>query len=152
MELVFQSSINLTIILPLTLTSMYHSLQYMSVKSGVTVLRNYGNVETIKKGISYFNWSKAFENLSSDEKVEYHNEALLNIFRNYSPNKKIECDYCQPPWILTHWINKNIKSFLKPRSKLTKTFYKSGLRKNDHINVLEESTEKKVLEAKKLCS
>ena len=105
-------------------------------------------METIKKGIPYFNWSKAFENLSSDEKVEYHNEALLNIFRSYSPNKKIECDYCQPPWILTLWINKNIKSFLKPRSKLTKTFYKSGLRKNDHINVLEESTEKKVLKLK----
>ena len=88
MELVFQSSINLNIDIHVPLSPVY-----------VREVWSYGqgNVETIKKGISYFNWSKAFENLSSDEKVEYHNEALLNIFRNYSPNKKIECDYCQPP-------------------------------------------------------
>ena len=143
MELALQSLINLFDDIHVPLSPVY-----------VREVWSYGqgNVETIKKGIPYFNWSKAFENLSSDEKVEYHNESLLNIFRSYSPNKKIECDYCQPPWILTLWINKNIKSFLKPRSKLTKTFYKSGPRKNDHINVVEESTEKKVLEAKKLCS
>ena len=74
------------------------------------------------------------------------NETLLNIFRNYNPNKKIKCDYRQPPW-----INDSIKSSSRQRSKLTKIFYKNGLRKSDHIKVLEKSTECtwKILEAKR---
>ena len=80
------------------------------------------NVENIKKAISYFNWSIALENLSVDERVEQLNESLLDIFRNYISNKKIKCDYRQPPW-----INDNIKSSLKQRSKLTKIYYKNGL-------------------------
>ena len=40
----------------------------------------------IKYAISHFYWRKAFENLSVDRKV---NETLLNIFRNYVPNKKL---------------------------------------------------------------
>ena len=51
------------------------------------------NVENIKYTKSNFNWSKAFENLSIDGKVKHLNEILLNIFRNYIPNKKIKCDY-----------------------------------------------------------
>ena len=66
------------------------------------------NEENIKYAISNFNWSKAFENLSVNGKVEHLNETLLNTFRNFLPNKKIKCDYRQPLW-----INDNIKSSLK---------------------------------------
>ena len=62
------------------------------------------NSENIKKAISSFNWNKAFENYSTDAIVELLNENLLNIFKNYIPNKKIKCDYRQPPW-----MNDNIK-------------------------------------------
>ena len=55
------------------------------------------NVENIKKVISNVNWNKAFENLAID--VALLNQSLLNIFRNYIPNKKINCDYRQPPWM-----------------------------------------------------
>ena len=48
------------------------------------------NVENIKKAVANSNWKRAFENLSVDEKVELLNETLLNIFRNYIPNKKIK--------------------------------------------------------------
>ena len=104
------------------------------------------NAENIKYAISNFNWSKAFENPPVDGKVKHLNEALLNIFLNYIPNKKIKCDYRQPPW-----INENIKISLQQRSKLTNIYYKNGLRKSDHIKVLEKSTEctKKILKAKK---
>ena len=54
-------------------------------------------IENIKKVISNFNWNKAFENLLIDEKVDFLNKTSLNIFRNYIPNKKIKCDYQQPP-------------------------------------------------------
>ena len=43
----------------------------------------------IKYAISHFYWRKAFENLSVDRKVNHLNETLLNIFRNYVPNKKL---------------------------------------------------------------
>ena len=103
-------------------------------------------MKNVKYATSNFNWSKAFENLSVDGKVEHLNETLLNIFRNYIPNKKIKCDYRQSPW-----INDNIKSSLKQRSKLTKIYYKSGLWKIDNTKILEKSTEctKKFFEAKK---
>ena len=40
------------------------------------------NIENIKKAISNFDWNKAFENLSVDEKLELLNKTLLSIFRN----------------------------------------------------------------------
>ena len=55
------------------------------------------NIKNINKAISNFNWPRAFENLSVDKKVELLNETLLNIYRKYIPNKKIKCDYRQPP-------------------------------------------------------
>ena len=70
------------------------------------------NIENIKKAISSFDWNKAFENLSVDEKVDFLNKTLLNIFRNYILNKKIKCDYRQPPW-----MKDNIKKSLKERSE-----------------------------------
>ena len=44
------------------------------------------NAEGIQQSISCFNWKKAFENLSINEKVDLLNATLLNIFRNYIPN------------------------------------------------------------------
>ena len=38
---------------------------------------------------SNFDWNKAFENLSVDERVELLNKTLLNIFRNCIANKKL---------------------------------------------------------------
>ena len=51
------------------------------------------NIENINKAMSNFNWTKAFQNLSVDKKVELLNETLLNIYRNYILNKKIN-DQC----------------------------------------------------------
>ena len=45
-------------------------------------------VQNIQKAILDFSWRKAFESLSVDSKVDLLNETLLNIFRNYIPNKK----------------------------------------------------------------
>ena len=83
---------------------------------------------------------------SLDEKVDLLNKTLLNIFRNYIPNKKVKCDYRQPPWMADI-----IKKSLKERCKLTNFFYKNGQRKVDHDQVLEKSEEctKQILEAKK---
>ena len=87
------------------------------------------NIENTKKAVSNFDWNKAFENVSVDEKVDFLNKTLLNIFRNCIPNKKIKCDYLQPPWMID-----NIKKSLKERCKLSKFFYKNGQRKIIMIN------------------
>ena len=76
------------------------------------------------------------ENLAIDEKVALLNQTLLNIFRNYIPNEKINCDYRQPPWM----TNKT-KNLLKERSKLRKYFCRNGQRESDRDKVLEKSAE-----------
>ena len=91
-------------------------------------------LKILKKAVYNFTWNGVFENVSVDEKVELLNETLLNIFRNYIPNKKIKCDYRQPPW-MTDNIDKN------KLTKLTNLFYKNGQRNSDHIKVLEKSEE-----------
>ena len=106
------------------------------------------NIENIKKAISNFDWNKVFGNLSVDEKVEFLNKTLLNIFRHYILNKKNKCYYRQPPR-----MTDIIKRFLKERCKLTKPFYKNNHRKIAQDKVLEKSEEctKQILEAKMNC-
>ena len=71
----------------------YLSLRHMCETSGIM---KKANIENVKKAISNFDWNKAFENLSLDEKVDFLNKTLVNVFRNYIPNKKVKCDYWQP--------------------------------------------------------
>ena len=84
------------------------------------------NTKNIQKAVRNFDQEKAFGNLSVDRKVYLLNETLLNIFRNYIPNKKNKFNYCQPPW-----MNDNIKLCLKEMSKLTKFLYKNGRKSED---------------------
>ena len=104
------------------------------------------NMENIKKVISNSDWNKEFENLSLGDRVEFLNKSLLNIFRNYIPNKKVKCDYRQPPW-----MTDSIKKSLKERCKLIKFFYKNFHGKIDHDKVLEKSEKSttQICEAKK---
>ena len=53
-------------------------------------------------------------------KNEVLNETLMNIFRNYIPNKKFKCNYCQPQ--------------RSKRSKLTKSYYKHSQKKRTKKN------------------
>ena len=71
---------------------------------------NYTNtdVQNIQKTILDFNWRKDLDSLSVDSRADPLHEILLNIFRNYIPNKQLKCDYLQPPWI-TDDIKKSLK-------------------------------------------
>ena len=88
-----------------------------------------GNTNNVQKAVWNFDWEKAFGNLFVDRKVDLLNETLLNIFRNYIPNKKLKLNYSQPPWMYD-----NIKRCLKERSKLTKVFYKNGQKREGKEN------------------
>ena len=107
----------------LTFVFPYH--KHMFVKSGITGRQM---LKVLKK--------QYLKNLAIDGKVVLLNQTLLNTFRNYIPNKKIKCDYRQPPWM----TNKT-KNLLKERSKLTKYFYGNGQRESDRDKVLKKSAE-----------
>ena len=55
---------------------MYLSLQYICERSEIIKKQIYKNIMEAR---SNFDWNKAFENLSVDERVELLNKTLLNI-------------------------------------------------------------------------
>ena len=68
-----------------------------------------------------------FINLTINVRVELLSNTLINIFRNYIPNKKVKCKCGEAPW-----INKNMKSALRKRSRLTKRYYVNGQVQSDY--------------------
>ena len=50
----------------------------------------------IECAISLVNWNDVFSNKTADEKVKSLNNILLNIFRNFIPNKVVKGDYKYP--------------------------------------------------------
>ena len=74
-DIITYGKINIRVHLPLT-----YVLEVWDYKKA--------NIKNIKKAVSKFDWNKAFENLSVDEKVELLSKTLLNVFRNYITSKK----------------------------------------------------------------
>ena len=79
----------------------------------------------------------AFQNKDINEKNKILNKTLLNIFKNYIPNKISEFDYKKPVW-----MNKEITLLLKKRSQFTKKYYKDPTdhNKNLMVNKADECT------------
>ena len=101
----------------------------MSVKYGITVFKILKNLLKTLIGENLLN---PFLQIQKNDLL---NESLLDIFQNYIPNKKINCDYLQPPL-----ITDSIKRSLKKRSKLTKCYYKNRQKKSDYekLEILED--------------
>ena len=102
----------------------------MSVKYGITVKQMFKILKNLLKTLK--NQLKTLGSLPIYSKVDLLKETLLNIFQNYIPNKKIKCDYRQPPW-----MTNNIKRSSKESSKLTKCYYKNSQKKKDYEKLLE---------------
>ena len=81
----------------------------------------------IQRSIKTCNWARLFINLTINEVVELLSNTLINIFRNYLPNKKVRFKYGE-----ALWINKNINSALRKRSRLTKRYYVNGQVQSDY--------------------
>ena len=56
------------------------------------------------------------------------NETILNVFRNYAPNKYITIDDKDPVW-----INETIKSKIKTKNKLDKQYIENGRFDSDFV-------------------
>ena len=68
--------------------------------------------------------------------MELLSNTLINILRNDISNKKVKLKYGEAPW-----INKNIKSALRKRSRLTKRYYVNGQVQSDY-NLLQSHSKK----------
>ena len=79
------------------------------------------------------NWDRLHDNKNVDSQVFILTEIILNIFRNFVPNKYVTFDDKDPAW-----INENIKSKIKTKNKLYLEYVKKGRQEIDFC-ALEES-------------
>ena len=69
---------------------------------------NKADKKNIQKSIKTFTWARLFINLTINERVEFFPNTLINIFKNYIPNKKVKLEHGE-----ALWINKNKVCFIK---------------------------------------
>ena len=78
-------------------------------------------------------WDRLFDNKNVDSQVLILNNIILNVFRNFVPNKYVTCDDKDPVW-----IKEDIKSKIKAKNKLYQVHVKKGSQETDFCT-LEES-------------
>ena len=69
----------------------------------------------IRKALDLANWERLLDQKDNNTQLAAFNETILNVFRNYVPNKYITADDKNPVW-----INETIKSKLKQKMNSTK--------------------------------
>ena len=82
----------------------------------------------IRQALESVNWERLFHKKDLNAKVTTLNETILNVFRNYVPNKCITVDDKDPVW-----MNETIKSKMKTRNKLFKQYVQNGRFESDFI-------------------
>ena len=82
----------------------------------------------IRQALDSVNWERLFHKKDLNDKVTALNETILNVFRNYVPNKYITVDDKDPVW-----MNEIIKSKMKTRNKLFKQYVQNGRFESDFI-------------------
>ena len=55
--------------------------------------------KSIRKALDLVNWGRLFDHKNIDSQVMTLNETILNVFRNYVPNKYITIDDKDPVWM-----------------------------------------------------
>ena len=82
---------------------------------------DYKNADSknIRKALDLVNWERLFDQNDISAKAAVFNETMLNVFRNYVPNKYITVDDKGPVW-----MNKTIKSKIQAKNTLFKNIFK----------------------------
>ena len=75
-----------------------------------------------------------FIDKSIHKQVSIFNEALLNIFSNFTPNKLVTFNDKDPPW-----MNEYVKGKIKWKNQLCKTYPKYRYKCNDYFQLQEAS-------------
>ena len=76
----------------------------------------------IRKALDTVNWERLFD------KKDLNAQVILNVFRNYVPNKYITVEDKDPVW-----MNEIIKSKQKAKNKLYKQYIKNGRFESDFV-------------------
>ena len=97
---------------------------------------NLAQVEQINRAISLFDWHGALSSLDVNEQVELFNETLLNVFRNFIPNKTNKHNSKDPPW-----ISQEVKTSLRKKARLYKKYRRGGSNTDDLNNLNNHSKE-----------
>ena len=73
---------------------------------------DYGKAQfdLINKTIENFDWNKLFSGQDIHNQVNLFDTTILNIFRNFIPNKVILCDDKEPPW-----VNEEVRLLIKQK-------------------------------------
>ena len=84
------------------------------------------SASNIRKALDSVNWDRLFSGYNINEQVAAFNEVLLNIFRNYVPNKYITIDDKDPVW-----MNDFVKSKIKANNLLFKQYIQNSRFESD---------------------
>ena len=99
------------------------------------LLWNYkkADISDIQKALQLVNLDRLLDDKNVDSQVLLLNDIILNIFRNFVPNRYVTCDDKDP-----FWMNEKIKSKIKVKNKFNQVYFKKGKQETDFC-VLEES-------------
>ena len=89
---------------------------------------NYKKVDSanIRKALDSVNFERLFDQKDLNTQVITLNETILNVVRNYVPNKYITIDDKDPVW-----MNETIQSKIKTKNKLYKQYIDNGRFESD---------------------
>ena len=82
----------------------------------------------IRKPLDSVNWERLFDGKNINAQVISLNETILNVFRNYVPNKYRTIDDKDPVW-----MNEIIKSKIKTKNLLLKQYIQNGRFESDFV-------------------
>ena len=104
--------------------NIYYPLPYQRL------IWDYKKVDSanIRKALDSVNWERLFDQKDINTQVMTLNETILNVFRNYVPNKYITIDDKDPVW-----MNETIKSKIKTKNKLYKQYIDNGRFESDFV-------------------
>ena len=82
----------------------------------------------IRKALDSVNWERLFDGKNINAQLISLNETILNVFRNYVPNKYITIDDKDPVW-----MNEIILSKIKTKNLLFKQYIQNGRFESDFV-------------------
>ena len=92
----------------------YHTSVLCGIKKKV-------DSEKVRKALDLVNWERLFNKRDIDAQIAVFNKTILNVFRNYVPNKYISVDDKDPVW-----MNESIKLKIKEKNNMYKKYIQSG--------------------------
>ena len=92
------------------------------------------HVQYIHQSIHNFNWENLFLGKNANEKVCHFTRTILNIFKNFIPNKTTTFNDSDPPW-----ITDQIKNLISLKNQMLQLYLQNGKKNNEYI-LIQSST------------